>query len=216
MRRKQAFTAVSHRVLERVRRIEDKLRELDSGEVIEDSGSEPGRLHRWLPIAIVLVSLGSAAMGWQASVRDERAAHSDELARQALVFEQQAELAKTQEVDADVRLFGQYEQNQLLANAVMSDARRAPAPERQALGEQGLADRHVANWVLQEMQYPPDGPGVGAPTPYNVNSALIETETGDPSLSSVDPNVLRPRPRSVGSGGCLLPKMVNGVLTVTA
>jgi hypothetical protein len=52
----------------------------------------------------VLVSLASAAMGWQASIRDERATHSDKLARQALVFQRQGELAKVQEVDSDVRL----------------------------------------------------------------------------------------------------------------
>jgi hypothetical protein len=57
-----------------------------------------------VPVGIVLMSLASAAMGWQASIRDERATHSDKLARQALVFQRQGELAKVQEVDSDVRL----------------------------------------------------------------------------------------------------------------
>src|SRR5437899_5275181 len=62
------------------------------GQGLEPEPSRKTWVHRWLPFAIVLVSSAAAAMAWQASVAEERAAHKDVLSRQDLVREQQIDL----------------------------------------------------------------------------------------------------------------------------
>ena len=81
-----------------------------------------GRLRYWLPFAIVAVSVGAAAMGWQASVADERATHHDVVSRQDLVRLSQIKLQKLQTVDAELRTYGEYERYALLAREQARDA----------------------------------------------------------------------------------------------
>ena len=88
-----------------------KLAEWDHAEGEREEGTEAqrGRLRYWLPFAIVAVSVGAAAMGWQASVADERATHHDVVSRQDLVRLSQIKLQKLQTVDAELRTYGEYE-----------------------------------------------------------------------------------------------------------
>jgi hypothetical protein len=65
-------------------------------------------VHAWIPLAIALVSVLAAVMGWRASLADEGSTHREELSRQDLVHQQQLLVQDHQAVDTDVRAFGQF------------------------------------------------------------------------------------------------------------
>jgi hypothetical protein len=143
-------------------------------------------LHKLLPFAIVLTSVGAATMAWQASVAEERATHADVLSRQDLVREQQIRFQKVQEVDADLRVFGQWERSFLLSDQLSRELRVLPRRERGDLNTQAVAERNVADALEQDLV---PGPWIAnANTAYDVRQALRITETGDPELSSLEPN----------------------------
>lgn len=170
----------------RFRPIREKLAKWD-GEGFEPDQS-PNWLHRWLPVAIVLVSLGAAAMAWQASVAEERATHKDVLSRQDLVREQQIDLEKVQEVDSHLRVFGEFERSRLLAGLLQRDSARIGG----AAGRR-LANEAQANWAVSDslaLQLV-GAPGIGSRAPFDVRAALRATKTGDRALSSLEPNRLR-------------------------
>src|SRR5436305_11476442 len=72
-------------------------------------------VHLWIPLAIVLVSVCAAIVGWRASLADESATHLEELSRQDLVQQQQLLIQDNDSVDTDIRTFGQFAQNSHLA-----------------------------------------------------------------------------------------------------
>jgi hypothetical protein len=161
----------------------------------DDRDSEPGRLHRWLPIAIVAVSVGAAAMGWQASVADERATVRDESSRQDFVAQQQAHIQALQAVSADVRLFAEVERYRTLGGTLLVDAKFVPGSERDELTRVASSDQALAKWLESQLQFGEFA--LADPTePYNVELARIAAESGDRHLSSLEPNELHAAARS--------------------
>jgi hypothetical protein len=158
-------------------------------------GQPPPRdwLHRWLPFAIVLVSVGAGAAGWQASVADERATRHDEVSRQDLVRLTQVKLAKVQSVDADLQAYGRYERHALLATELRRDARRATQPLRGWLADEARTNRLSATSLLDELEF--GGALPDTREPYDATYALVLAETGDADLSSVEPNRQREEAR---------------------
>jgi hypothetical protein len=169
------------------------------------------RLHNWLPMAIVVVSVLAAIMGWRASLADEGAAHSDELARQDLVFQQQLQLQRIQGVDSDIRLFGQFEQSSLMGTALLRDGPHVGGPAGQALTREGQGDIEQARTLGSQFRYLGDynpanpsnyytksnrngglqSDGAYRPGhPYRVGVALTGAESSDPQLSSLEPDAL--------------------------
>jgi hypothetical protein len=176
-----------------------------------DSGraSLTDRLHDWLPIAIVVVSVFAAVMGWLASVADEHATRSDELGRQDFVSQQSALLSDTQQVDSDLLLFGNYEQYSLLGQRLLVDANKLGGTDGQSLAREGRADIEVARGLgsqMSSLSYSPAMPydysipvGGGylqpsgtyqAGNPPDAASALASVLSYDPSLVTLAPNRL--------------------------
>jgi hypothetical protein len=180
---------VSAHVPGQLRRIGAKLAEWDRAGGEEATAAQRGRLHYWLPFAIVAVSVGAAAMGWQASVADERATHHDVVSRQDLVRLSQIKLQKLQGVDAELRTYGDYERSWLLALEQARDAAAATGAERRRLSTDARIDAGLARSLYKQLRLAGDAPG--SRRPYDVQSALVQAETGDADLSSVEPNTLR-------------------------
>jgi hypothetical protein len=154
--------------------------------VVADATGSAGWLHRFLPAAIVAVSLGAATMGWQASVADERATVKDDMSRQELFLQQQVGLRKVQEVDADVRLFSEVEQQQLIAIAAEEQLTRAANRERATLAEQAAAHQESADALAHQVRFQEGELGAV----YNVKEAARLAVAGDPQLTSFEPNRL--------------------------
>lgn len=171
------------------------------------------RLHNWLPIAIVLVSVLAAVMGWQASLAEESATHTDALARQNFVSQQSVMLQKVQGVDSDLRLFGSYEQYSLMGQALLADSGKVGGAQGQALTEEGQGDIQVAHALggqfADSTNYSPVYPenyndsyhygqlqGTGtylAGSPYPVAATLLNQVSSDASLTSLEPDRLQAR-----------------------
>jgi hypothetical protein len=186
-------TAEWHRVhrlvAHRLDRVKLKLVEWDSApEEREDSKSKG--LRHWLPALIVLASLAAATMGWQASVADERATTKDELSRQDLVVQQQVELQKIQQIDSDIRLFGQTVQEGYLAGAAQSAAKYSDGQAKRLLAAEASGDTDVATWLDTQIQAP-QAVTLKPKLEYNVRTALLSTRSGDPVLTSLEPGTLR-------------------------
>src|SRR5438105_6290669 len=79
-------------------------------------------VHLWIPLAIVLVSVCAAIVGWRASLSDESATHYEELSRQDLVQQQQLVIQDSNTVDGDIGTFGQFTQDSTLAHSLLHDA----------------------------------------------------------------------------------------------
>jgi hypothetical protein len=168
-----------------------KLADWDTGK--KDPGSrasDKDPLHSALPFLIVASTLGFVAMGWQASVTDERATRKDEVSRQDLVRLAQLKLQKVQEVDSDIRVFGELERHRLLANQLRRDADRARAGDRQGLVQAERAERGLAEALAPELKYFP-GDSALRGEPYNARTAQTLAETGDDEMASLEPNELR-------------------------
>jgi hypothetical protein len=188
----------------------------------ESGASAPlsARIQRWLPVAIVAVSVLAAVMGWRASLADETSTHADELARQDLLHQQELILDKIQGVDADVRLFGSFEQYSLLGQALLRDARTVGGSEGQSLARQGQGDIELARGIGSQFRFngaynpsdesnyysrdnttgslQPDG-SYRPHNPYTVGGpggALAAAESGDEGLTSLEPARLRAHGRS--------------------
>jgi hypothetical protein len=172
-----------------LRRIGAKLAEWDRADGVQDTAAQRGRLRYWLPFAIVAVSVGAAAMGWQASVADERATHHDVVSRQDLVRLSQIKLQKLQGVDAELRTYGDYERSALLAAEQTRDATATTGPESRRLSADARVNAGLALSLSEQVRLAGDFPG--SRRPYDVQAALVQAETGDADLSSVEPNALR-------------------------
>ena len=186
---------VRSHVPRQLRRMGAKLAEWDHAEGEREQGTEAqrGRLRYWLPFAIVAVSVGAAAMGWQASVADERATHHDVVSRQDLVRLSQIKLQKLQTVDAELRTYGEYERYALLAREQARDALSAGGSERRRLWASAAANEALAQSLYGQLRLAGDIPG--SRHPYDVQAALARAESGDPDLSSVEPNARRAEAR---------------------
>lgn len=187
---------VCARIPGRVRRLGEKLAEWDraTDEGRDDASAWARRLRYGLPFAIVAVSIGAAAMGWQASVAEERATHHDVVARQDLVRLSQIKLQKLQTVGADLRAYGDLERSTLIAQEQFRDARTGPKATRRRLDADGSVNAAVAVSLAEEHHWLAGG-APGSREPYDVRAALTQAETGDADLSSVEPNLLRAEAR---------------------
>lgn len=186
---------VRSHVPRQLRRMGAKLAAWDHAEDQGEAGTaaQRGRLRYWLPFAIVAVSVGAAAMGWQASVADERAAHHDVVSRQDLVRLSQIKLQKLQTVDAELRTYGEYERYALLAREQARDALTATGSERRRLWAAARVNDAVAQSLSGQLRLAGHAPG--SRRPYDVQVALARAESGDSDLSSVEPNARRAEAR---------------------
>jgi hypothetical protein len=165
-------------------------------------------VHLWIPLAIVLVSVCAAIVGWRASLSDESATHYEELSRQDLVQQQQLLLQDHNTVDSDVRVFGQFAQNSTLAESLLHDANVVGGPTGDQLRAQGAADLAVALTLGKQIQavdyaFDPSNPsgnsylhsdGTYLPGhPYNAEQGLATAENNDVALHGLEPEPLLAR-----------------------
>src|SRR4051794_25055941 len=191
---------VSAHVPGQLRRIGAKLAEWDRADGVQDTAAQRGRLRYWLPFAIVAVSVGAAAMGWQASVADERATHHDVVSRQDLVRLSQIKLQKLQGVDAELRTYGDYERSWLLALEQARDAAAATGAERRRLSTDARIDAGVARSLYKQLRLAGDAPG--SRRPYDVQSALVQAETGTPTSRASSRTPCASRPAISATAAC--------------
>src|SRR3954453_2536193 len=154
---------VSAHVPGQLRRIGAKLAEWDRADGEEATAAQRGRLHYWLPFAIVAVSVGAAAMGWQASIADERATPHDVVSRQDLVRLSQIKLQKLQGVDAELRTYGDYERSALLALEQARDAAAATGAEGRRLAAAARVNAGLALSLFDQLRLAGDEPGSRRP-----------------------------------------------------
>lgn len=162
-------------------------------------------VHLWIPLAIVLVSVCAAIVGWRASLSDESATHYEELSRQDLVQQQQLLIQDHNTVDSDVRVFGQFAQDSTLAESLLHDAGVVGGPTGDQLREQGAADLSVALTLGKQIQtvdyaFDPSNPsgnsnlrsdGTYLPGhPYNAEQGLATAENNDIALHGLEPEPL--------------------------
>ncbi|HEY1522924.1 MAG TPA: hypothetical protein VGF70_07905 [Solirubrobacteraceae bacterium] len=162
-------------------------------------------VHLWIPLAIVLVSVCAAIVGWRASLSDESATHYEELSRQDLVQQQQLLVQDHNAVDSDVRVFGQFAQYSTLAESLLHDAGVVGGPTGDQLREQGAADLSVALTLGKQLQtvdyaFDPSNPagnsflredGTYLPGhPYDADQGLATAENNDLALHGLEPEPL--------------------------
>ncbi len=162
-------------------------------------------VHLWIPLAIVLVSVCAAIVGWRASLADESATHYEELSRQDLIQQQQLLVQDNSSVDSDVDTFGQFTQDSLLAHSLLHDAGTVGGAVGDQLRVQGDAYLTIALSLgkqLQNVSYAfdpsnptanpalyPDGtykPGF----PYDAHAGLASAENNDVNLHGLEPGPL--------------------------
>jgi hypothetical protein len=162
-------------------------------------------VHTWIPLGIVLVSVLAAVMGWRASLADERSAHSEELARQDLVQQQQSLVQDNHAIDADVQTFGQFAQYSALAHSLRLDAAKIGGRVGDQLLSEAQADLGIARYlgkriVHQNYAFDPSNP-TGNPAlrsdgtyqpghPYRAALALDVAENADTALHGLAPEQL--------------------------
>jgi hypothetical protein len=162
-------------------------------------------VHLWIPLAIVLVSVCAAIVGWRASLSDENATHYEELSRQDLVQQQQLLIQDHNTVDSDVRVFGQFAQYSTLAESLLHDAGVVGGPTGDQLREQGASDLSVALTLgkqIQAVDYAFDpsnlagnsylrSDGTYLPShPYDAEQGLATAENNDLALHGLEPEPL--------------------------
>lgn len=162
-------------------------------------------IHLWIPLAIVIVSVCAAIVGWRASLSDESATHYEELSRQDLVQQQQLLIQDNDAVDSDVRTFGQFAQYSLLAHSLLHDADIVGGSVGGQLRTEGTADLAVAlslGKAIDNVDYAfdPTNPqgnsylrsdGTYAPgNPYDARQGLATAENNDFPLHGLEPETL--------------------------
>jgi hypothetical protein len=162
-------------------------------------------VHVWIPLAIVVISVCAAIVGWRASVSDEHANHLEELSRQDLVQQQQLLVQDNDSVDSDVRTFGQFTQYSLLAHSLLHDADVVGGAVGDQLRTEGSADLTIAITLGKQIQnvdyaFDPSNPtgnvylhsdGTYTPGhPYNAEQALATAENNDTALHGLEPEGL--------------------------
>jgi hypothetical protein len=162
-------------------------------------------VHSWIPLAIVVVSICAALVGWRASLSDEYATHSEELSRQDLVHQQQQLILDNSEVDSEIRTFGQFVEYSTLATLLQKQVSQASGGLADQLKADGQADLTLAQYLGRQMphvnySFDPSNPqgnpylnsdGTYAPgNPYDANASLVDAENFDSELHSVTPDQL--------------------------
>jgi hypothetical protein len=97
-----------------------------------------------LALAIVAMSILAAAMAWRASVADDAAGGSTQLAEQNLLQQQQLTASDQSIVLNDIAVFGPYAEDQNLASLLQHDASRAAPGQARALAVRAEQDRELA------------------------------------------------------------------------
>jgi hypothetical protein len=163
-------------------------------------------VHTWIPLAIVIVSVCAAIVGWRASLSEEYATHKEELSRQDLVQQQQQLIQDNNAVHSDIRLFGQFAQYSLLAEQLTKDAGVVGGPVGDQLRAEGQADLGLARGAGTQIvhvnySFDPSNPtandqyvrhdGTYKPGhPYNATAGLDDAENGDTALHGLEPEQL--------------------------
>jgi hypothetical protein len=173
-------------------------------------------VHLWIPLAIVLVSVCAAIVGWRASLSDESATHYEELSRQDLVQQQQLLIQDHNTIDSDVRVFGQFAQYSTLAESLLHDADVVGGPTGDQLREQGASDLSIALTLGKQIQtvdyaFDPSNPagnsylrsdGTYLPAhPYDARQGLTTAENNDVALHGLEPEALLSRAESQHNKG---------------
>lgn len=152
---------------------------------------------------IVVASVLSALMAWQASRAGELAGNTDEDTRQNTVTAETLRLADTESLVGDLRTFGRYE------DAVLSAITRELAADRlqeadpaaaERLREQAALDREEAEAVRAEMQVaiPSPDPQTGDPTIDVAQTRAILDSFTEPRIRQLRPDELREEARLAG------------------
>lgn len=162
-------------------------------------------VHLWIPLAIVVVSVCAAIVGWRASLSDESATRHEELSRQDLVQQQQLLIQDNDAVDSDIQTFGQFAEDSLLAESLLHDANTVGGNLAGQLRIEGGADLTIALGLAKEIHnisyvFDPTNPQ-GNPDlrsdgsylpghPYSAATGLATAENNDFSLHGLEPGAL--------------------------
>jgi hypothetical protein len=162
-------------------------------------------VHLWIPLAIVLVSVCAAIVGWRASLANESATHYEELSRQDLIQQQQLLVQDNASVDSDINTFGEFAQDSALAHSLLHDAGAVGGPVGDQLRVEGDADLTIALALGKQIQninyaFDPSNPtansglypdGTYKPgSPYDAAAGLASAENGDFDLHGLEPAAL--------------------------
>ena len=173
-------------------------------------------IHLWIPLAIVLVSVCAAIVGWRASLADESATHYVELSRQDLIQQQQQLVQDNSSVDSDVATFGQFAQDSLLAHSLLHDASTVGGPVGDQLRVEGDAYLTIALSLGKQIQnvsysFDPSNPTANPALypdgtvklgfPYDAAAGLASAENGDLELHGLEPELLLRRAESQHTRG---------------
>lgn len=97
-----------------------------------------------LALAIVLMSILAATMAWRASVADDAAGGSNDVAEQNLLQQQELTASDESVVLHDITVFGAYEEDADLARLLQRDAAKAPAAQARALSVRAQQELELA------------------------------------------------------------------------
>ena len=162
-------------------------------------------VHLWIPLAIVLVSVCAAVVGWRASLADESATHYEELSRQDLIQQQQQFVQDNSSVDSDVDTFGEFAQDSLLAHSLLHDAGTVGGAVGDQLRVEGNAYLTIALSLGKQIAnvsyaFDPSNPtanpalysdGTYKPGfPYDAQAGLATAENNDVDLHGLEPGSL--------------------------
>jgi hypothetical protein len=186
-------------------RVEAEVEEV-AGEVERATKRELHEIvHSWIPLAIAIVSVLAALMGWQASLADESSAQKEELSRQDLVLQQQQLIQDSTAVNANIETFGQFAQYSSLAESMLRDASKLGGSGGDELRTQGQADLGIARVLGAQIgflsyTFDPSNPSGNANLnsdgtyssghPYLPGPALATAENQDTTIHGLAPAAL--------------------------
>lgn len=162
-------------------------------------------VHVWIPLAIVLVSVCAAVVGWRASLADESATRYEELSRQDLIQQQQLLIQDNNSVDSDVNTYGQFAQASRLAQSELHDADTIGGAVGDQLRVEGEANLTVALALGKQIvnvnyAFDPSNPTGNSYLfsdgllqrghPYDAASGLRFAKSGDDALHGLEPEPL--------------------------
>ena len=124
--------------------------------------AQQDRLRAAIPLFIAVASIGSAFVGWRASVYSSDAGELDRRATQALIRERQIRAEFEGEVTQDLRLFASYQEHILMWRLLERDAasvRRQDPRLAADLDSQAESERAAARAIAP--QFRGQSPGLG-------------------------------------------------------
>lgn len=152
---------------------------------------------------IVIASVLSALMAWQASRAGELSGNTDEDSRQNTVTAETLRLGATETLVADLRAFGRYEDALLSARARELAADRLQGGDPDAarrLREQAAADREEAEAVRAQLTValPAPDPETGDPSVDPAAARAVLERLNGPRIRELRPDQLREEARVAG------------------